>query len=63
MLNKKEKNDIVEFVTMVTETARDLLDNIADFETILEENEREQKRQSAKRKERARRYMRRRKLA
>lgn len=63
MLNKKEKTDIIEFMSMVTDLARELLDEVAVFEAVIEENEREQKRQSAKRKDRAKRLKRRRKLA
>ena len=55
MLNKKEREQVVTFVTATTECARELLDNVAEFEAILRENTDERKRQTEQRYQRKKR--------
>lgn len=52
MLNKKELKQTVEFLTIITECARELLDEVATYEAILSENKTDQKKQSALRRTR-----------
>ena len=57
MLNKKEAQQIIEFLTIITNSAREMLDEVATYEALLQENKKEQQSQSAlrmKRKKRAR---------
>ena len=43
MLNKKELEQTVNFLTVITETARDLLDEVAEYEAIITENKRQRR--------------------
>lgn len=55
MLNKKELEQVIDFLTIITETARTILDEVATFETVLQENKAEQGKQSELRKLRKKR--------
>lgn len=55
MLNKKEREQVLTFMTAMTECARELLDNVAEFEAILRENTDERKRQTELRYQRKKR--------
>lgn len=55
MLNKNEREQVSEFITAITECARELLDNVAEFEAIMQENSNERKRQTDARYQRKKR--------
>lgn len=55
MLNKKELEQTIDFLTVITETARCLLDEVASFEATISENKSEQKAQSEQRQLRKKR--------
>lgn len=50
MLNKKELEETVVFLSLITEQARTILDEVATFEGILLDLKKEQKEQSELRK-------------
>ena len=55
MLNKKELEQTLDFLTMITESARALLDEVATFEVLLQNNKNLQKAESKQRSDRKKR--------
>ncbi len=57
ILNKKEKDQTILFLSVIADLARDILDEVAEFEAVIESNKKEQHYESmqrAMRKKRAR---------
>lgn len=54
MLNKKEVEQVSEFLSLITDFARSMLDEVAEFEAVLKENKNQQRQESEKRLRRKR---------
>ena len=52
MLNKKELEQTLDFLAMITESARAILDEVATFEVLLQDNKNMQKAESKQRSDR-----------
>lgn len=55
MLNKKELEQTLDFLAMITESARAILDEVATFEVLLQDNKDLQKAESKQRSDRKKR--------
>lgn len=49
MLNKKEAEQIADFLTTIISSAREILDEVVTFEAVLQENKKAQRKQSEER--------------
>lgn len=52
MLNKKELQQTIDFLAIITECARELLDEVVSYEALINENKQQQHKQSEMRKKR-----------
>lgn len=55
MLNKKEQQQTEEFISLLVDNARELLDSVAEYEAILAMNKAQQRAESAERAKRKKR--------